>query len=124
MVLPPSNFSGKIGTAPMSRRIWKSFVGTCRGLEFGGVHGSDEAKACTEICQAVEEVITLMEPGGRRLPPGTAKPSSSGKVFLRLEPAVHPRRALQAKGNGERLNDFLTRKLVAGRLKQGRRHAR
>jgi len=26
-------------------------VGTCPGLMFGGVHGSDEAKIYTELCQ-------------------------------------------------------------------------
>ncbi|HAB17072.1 MAG TPA: hypothetical protein DCE44_11550 [Verrucomicrobiales bacterium] len=35
-------------------------------------------------------------------------------MLLRLEPAVHKRLALQAKGNGESLNAFLTRKLVTG----------
>ncbi|HAB17270.1 MAG TPA: toxin-antitoxin system HicB family antitoxin [Verrucomicrobiota bacterium] len=92
----------------------RCFVGTCPGLMFGGVHGTDEAKVYAELCQATEEVISLMESEGHRLPPGTAKPSYSGKVLLRLEPAVHQRLALQAQGNGESLNAFLTRKLVAG----------
>lgn len=89
------------------------FVGTCPGLMFGGVHGPDEAKVYAELCEAVQEVIALMEAEGHRLPPGTAKQSYSGKVLLRLPPSVHQRLALQARGNGESLNAFLTRKLVA-----------
>jgi predicted HicB family RNase H-like nuclease len=89
------------------------FVGACPGLMFGGVHGKDEAKVYAELCQAVEEVIELMDREGHRLPPPTARKKFSGKVLLRLDPAVHQRLVLQAKSNGESLNAFVTRKLVA-----------
>ncbi len=88
------------------------FVGTCPGLMFGGVHGSDEAKVYAELCQAVEEVIDLMEREGHRLPPASTKKQFNGKVLLRLDPAVHQRLALQAKAGGESLNALVTRKLV------------
>ena len=88
------------------------FVGTCPGLMFGGVHGNDEAKVYAELCHAAEEVIELMACEGHRLPPATAKKKFSGKVLLRLEPAVHQRIALQARASGESLNAFVTRKLV------------
>ena len=88
------------------------FVGTCPGLMFGGVHGDDEAKVYAELCRAVEEVIGLMEREGHRLPPATAERKFSGKVLLRLAPAVHQRLALQAKAGGESLNALVTRKLV------------
>ena len=89
------------------------FVGTCPGLMFGGVHGDDEAAVYAELCQAVEEVIELMHREGRRVPPPTAGRKFSGKVLLRLDPAVHQRLVLQAQANGESLNAFVTRKLVA-----------
>ncbi|HRI13806.1 MAG TPA: pilus assembly protein HicB [Verrucomicrobiota bacterium] len=54
------------------RGEWSSedgcFVGICPGLMFGGVLGPDEAKVYAELCQAVEEVIALMEAEGHRLP--------------------------------------------------------
>ena len=53
----------------------RCFIGTCPGLMFGGVHGDDEAKVYAELCQAVEEVIELMEREGHRLPPASAKKS-------------------------------------------------
>ena len=90
----------------------RCFVGTCPGLMFGGVHGHDEAKVYAELCQTAEEVIELMEREGHRLPPTTVKKKFSGKVLLRLEPAVHQRIALQARASGESLNAFVTRKLV------------
>jgi predicted HicB family RNase H-like nuclease len=79
---------------------------------FGGIHGDDEAKVYAELCQAVEEVIDLMEREWHRLPPAATKRKSSGKVMLRLAPAVHQRLVLQAKACGESLNAFVTRKLV------------
>ena len=88
------------------------FVGSCPGLMFGGVHGKDEAKVYAELCTAVEEVIALMDAEGYRLPPGPAQRFYSGKVLLRLQPAVHRRLALQAKASGESLNAFLARKLM------------
>jgi predicted HicB family RNase H-like nuclease len=89
------------------------FVGTCPGLMFGGVHGHNEAAVYAELCGAAEEGIELMEKDGHRLPPATAKRKYSGKVLLRINPAVHQRLALQARANGESLNAFVTRKLVA-----------
>ncbi len=89
------------------------FVGTCPGLMFGGVHGPDEAKVYAGLCAAVEEVVALMESEGHRLPPATAKAKYSGKVLLRLQPAVHRRLVLQAKANGESLNAFLACRLAA-----------
>lgn len=90
----------------------RCFVGTCPGLMFGGVHGDDEAKVYAELCQATGEVIELMEREGRLLPPATTKQNYSGKVLLRLQPAVHQRLALQAKASGESLNAYVTRRLV------------
>jgi len=45
-----------------------TFVGTCPGLMFGGIHGDDEAKVYAELCQAVEEVIEILEADGHPLP--------------------------------------------------------
>lgn len=89
------------------------FVGTCPGLMFGGIHGDDEAAVYAELCTAVEEVIALMEREGHRLPPATARKQYSGRVLLRLDPAVHQRLALQARSEGQSLNAFIARRLVA-----------
>ena len=76
------------------------------------MHGSDKAKVYAELCQAVEEVIDLLEREGHRLPPVSTKKQFNGKILLRLDPAVHQRLALQAKAGGESLNALVTRKLV------------
>ena len=69
-------------------------------------------KCYVELCTAVAEVNRLMEAGGHRLPTGPANQHYSGKVLLRLQPAMHQRLALQAKASGECLNPHRTRKLV------------
>jgi len=76
------------------------------------VHGSDKAKVYAELCQAVEEVIDLLEREGHRLPPVSTKKQFNGKILLRLDPAVHQRLALQAKAGGESLNALVTHKLL------------
>jgi predicted HicB family RNase H-like nuclease len=88
------------------------FVGTCPGLMYGGIHGKDEAEVYAELCRAVEEVVELMEREGHRLPPPSTKKKYSGKVLLRISPAIHQRLALQARAGGESLNALVTRKLV------------
>ncbi len=44
------------------------FLGMCPELMFGGVHGQDEAKVYAELCQAVEDVIEILETDGQPLP--------------------------------------------------------
>ena len=88
------------------------FVGTCPGLMFGGVHGDDEARVYAELCQAVEEVIQILEADGHALPKATAASKDySGRFVLRLEPALHHRLALKAKAAGESRNAYCAKAL-------------
>jgi len=88
------------------------FVGQCPGLMFGGIHGKDEAKVYAELCQAVEEVIEILETDGHPLPEPLGRKAFSGKFVLRLEPALHRRLAAKALAAGESLNSFCVKKLV------------
>ncbi len=90
------------------------FVGTCPGLMFGGVHGQDEAKVYAELCQAVEEVIEVLETDGLPLPEALGKRAFSGKFVLRVEPALHRRLAAKAIAAGESLNSFCVKTLAKG----------
>lgn len=88
------------------------FVGVCPGLMFGGVHGQDEAKVYAELCQAVEEVIEILEKDGHPLPEALNGKKFSGKFVLRLEPALHHRLAAKAMAEGESLNSYCVKTLV------------
>ncbi len=88
------------------------FVGTCPGLMYGGIHGQDEAKVYAELCEAVEEVLEILEKDGHTLPEPLAGKKFSGKFVVRLEPALHRRLALKARVAGESLNSFVTKTLA------------
>ena len=88
------------------------FVGTCPGLMYGGIHGQDEAKVYAELCEAVEEVLEILEKDGHTLPEPLAGKKFSGKFVVRLEPALHRRLALKARVAGESVNSFVTKTLA------------
>ncbi len=48
------------------------YVGSAPGLMYGGCHGPEEKDVFNELCEIVEEVITLYREEGRPLPPPTA----------------------------------------------------
>lgn len=48
------------------------YVGSAPGLIYGGCHGSDEKEVFDELCEIVEEAISLYRKDGRPLPPPTA----------------------------------------------------
>ena len=48
------------------------FIGQCPGIIGPCCHGEDEAKVYQELCQIVEEWITLMKSQDKPLPPPTA----------------------------------------------------
>jgi predicted HicB family RNase H-like nuclease len=87
------------------------FVGRCPEMMLGGVHGSDEAKVYSELCQAVEEMIALIHADGHKLPEALAAKKFSGKFVLRVEPVIHRRLAAKALAAGESLNSFCVKKL-------------
>ena len=43
------------------------YVGSCRGLSFGGCHGDDERAMFAELCVIVEETIYLYHADGKSL---------------------------------------------------------
>lgn len=53
------------------------FIGSCPELFYGGCHGRDAKSLFAELCDIVEEVITLCEQDGKPLPP-----SLSGREFV------------------------------------------
>jgi len=82
------------------------YVGTCPGLLYGGVHGSNEADTYKELCGAVEEAITVYQEDKKTLPPGTARKNYSGKFLLRAGSDLHQALSIRALQAGESLNNF------------------
>ena len=48
------------------------YVGSAPGLLLGGCHGQDEKAVLDELCQIVEESITLYRKDGKALPLSTS----------------------------------------------------
>jgi predicted RNase H-like HicB family nuclease len=48
------------------------YVGSSPGLLYGGCHGADEKQVFDELCQIVEETITLYRKDNKALPPPTS----------------------------------------------------
>jgi predicted HicB family RNase H-like nuclease len=88
------------------------FIGRCPEIMAGGVHGNDEARVYSELCQAVEEWIELLHRDGVPLPDPLVAKSFSGKFVLRIEPAIHRRLAAKALAAGESLNSYCVKTLV------------
>ena len=89
------------------------FVGQCPEIMGGGVHGNDEAKVYTELCEAVEEMIALIHADNAEMPTPVGNSSNfSGKFVLRIEPSLHRRLVAKALAHGESLNSFCVKKLV------------
>jgi predicted HicB family RNase H-like nuclease len=80
----------------------RCFIGRCPEIFSGAVHGSDEARVYTELCETVEEWIEVL--GNDRIPfpdPMSGQKEFSGKFVFRLEPALHRRLAAKASAAGE-----------------------
>ena len=48
------------------------YVGSAPGLIYGGCHGEDEKAVFEQLCQIVEEAVSLYQEEGRQLPPPTS----------------------------------------------------
>ncbi len=97
------------------------YVGTCPGLMLGGVHGDDEAKVYTELCQAVKEWIAIHAQDGIPLPPATAGRDYSGKFVVRVGKDLHRELAIHALREGVSLNSYCAKVLREGRAAYGSR---
>ena len=56
------------------------YVGSSPGLLYGGCHGDDERQVFAELCQIVEETISLFHQDGRPLPPATSGRYYANKI--------------------------------------------
>ena len=56
------------------------YVGSAPGLIFGGCHGPDERAVFDELCEIVEEAISLYRSEGKLLPPPTAGHDYANKL--------------------------------------------
>ena len=99
------------------------YVGACPGLMLGGIHGRDEAKVYTELCQAVEEWIAIHEQDGTPLPPATAGKDYSGKFVVRVGKELHQELVLHALRAGLSLNSYCAKVLREGRAGYGTQRA-
>ncbi|MCA9101442.1 MAG: hypothetical protein KDA63_09845 [Planctomycetales bacterium] len=57
------------------------YVGSSPGLLMGGCHGDDERAVFAQLCQIVEETITLYHQDGKQLPPPTSGRDIVNKVL-------------------------------------------
>lgn len=56
------------------------YVGSSPGLVYGGCHGDNEIAVFKELCEIVEEAITLYHKEGRSLPPTTSGRDFANKM--------------------------------------------
>jgi predicted RNase H-like HicB family nuclease len=56
------------------------YVGSAPGLILGGCHGPDEKEVFAELCDIVDEAISLYRADGRPLPPPTAGRDFANKM--------------------------------------------
>ncbi|MGB6063214.1 MAG: hypothetical protein WBG50_00285 [Desulfomonilaceae bacterium] len=56
------------------------YVGSAPGLILGGCHGPDEREVFAELCEIVEEAISLYRADGKPLPPQTAGRDFANKM--------------------------------------------
>ena len=57
------------------------FVGSCPGLFYGGCHGDDEKQVFAELCEIVDENVTLYKENGKLLPPPTSGKDYANKML-------------------------------------------
>ena len=87
------------------------YIGTSPGLFDGGVHGQDETEVFKELCEVIEDTISIMKKSGKPLPKATASKKFSGKIALRISPELHKAVAIKAMQEGESINKLIQHKL-------------
>ncbi len=87
------------------------YIGTSPGLIIGGVHGRDEAKVFTELCNAIDEAIELLQKNGSALPLPTTNKTYSGEIILHISPELHKTLAIKSIQEGENIDSYIQHKL-------------
>ena len=77
----------------------------------GGIHGKNQRKVFAELCEVIEEWISISEKDGDKLPQGMAGKRYSGKFNLRLGKQLHERLAIAAIKEGKSLNAYVAEAL-------------
>lgn len=88
----------------------RCYVGSVPGWIGPCCHGENEAEVYKELCDIVDDWVTLYTKDRRPLPPPTAR-SYSGKFVLRTGPELHRALSVRALVEGESLNTFVVRAL-------------
>ena len=84
----------------------RCFVGSAPPLIGQCCHGRDEAEVYLQLCDIVEEWVSLYNKEGKTLPEPSAGKEYSGKFVLRVDPALHKLLALRALQEGHSLNTY------------------
>lgn len=87
------------------------YIGRCPELFHGGVHGEDRNKVYAELCQTVDEWISILKGDKKELPPPIGSKKFSGKFILRIDPHLHKLLAIHAMKEGASLNNYVEKKL-------------
>lgn len=98
------------------------FVGSCPPIVNDCCHGDDPAKVMKELQVIIGEVLDIMAEDETPLPSATDR-NYSGKIPLRIHPALHRAIAARAVANGDSLNRYIERMLneaIAPRGRQSR----
>lgn len=80
-----------------------------RAPEFEGCmsHGNTQSKCLKKIKEAIQLCIDIMREDGEDLPVPLSKATFSGKLSLRIDPDLHKKTAIAAKGKGDSINKFI-----------------
>lgn len=89
----------------------RCYIGRCPGLMLGGVHGEDEETVYRELCETIEEWVSIHTEDGITLPPETIGKDYSGKFVLRVGEDLHERLSIKAQVEGDSLNSYCRKQL-------------
>ncbi len=95
------------------------YIGSVPGWIGRCCHGGDETEVYRELCQIIDEWISIYREDGRPLPPAIlAARDYSGKFIIRAGPALHKALIIRALEQGESLNTYCVKALKEYALKQ------